>query len=294
MTASGTRRPVPDDQFGGRLRDCYLLDLEVAEVVDAAPRLRSITFASADLVGFTWQPGQDVMLQVPGTDRAVRRRYTIRRGDPEAGTLDIEVVLHGDGPFARWAASAAVGDRVEGIGPRGVITVREGAAHHLFVGDESAIPATFAMVEALPAGTTATVVLATEARTPRAGRSGLRRRRRPHLAPASTTWPTGCRPSRSPTAPWPTSTVSARWCARRLPGSSIGGSPPTPSPPRRTGDGTNPTPPTASRPRTDVTTAVDIGPCGSVRRRPARRIWSANRARTSRTVSRGRASPRWS
>ena len=60
------------------------------------------------------------MLDVPG-ERAVRRRYTIRRSDPVSGTLDIEVVLHGTGPFARWASHAAVGDRIEGIGPRGVV-----------------------------------------------------------------------------------------------------------------------------------------------------------------------------
>ena len=90
--------------FGGRLSDCYLLDLEVVEVNDRRPGLRSITFGSPDLIEFTWIAGQDVMLEVPG-DRTVRRRYTIRRSDPVGGTLDIEVVLHGEGPFAFWAAN---------------------------------------------------------------------------------------------------------------------------------------------------------------------------------------------
>jgi NADPH-dependent ferric siderophore reductase len=166
MTTAPTRRPVPEELFGGRLKGCYLLDLEVLGVVDRSPRVRTVTFTSPDLIGFTWQPGQDLMLEVPTADRSVRRRYTIRRADPVAGTLDIDVVLHGTGPFARWATSAAVGDRIDGIGPRGVVTVRADATNHLFVGDESSMAFAFAMVEALPAGTTATVLLTSEAEPP--------------------------------------------------------------------------------------------------------------------------------
>jgi NADPH-dependent ferric siderophore reductase len=157
-----TRRPVPADLFGGRLTECFLLDLEVAAVATPRPGMRTITFTSPDLVGFTALPGQDVMLSVPGADTGVRRRYTIRRCDPAAGTLDIEVVLHGTGPFASWASSAALGDHIDGIGPRGVITVRNGAAHHLFVADPSAIPFAFAMIESLPAGASATAIIATD------------------------------------------------------------------------------------------------------------------------------------
>jgi NADPH-dependent ferric siderophore reductase len=157
-----TRRPVPAEMFGGRLSDCYLLDLAVVEVRDRRPSLRSIRFGSPDLVDFTWLPGQDVMLDAPG-EGAVRRRYTIRRGDPVAGTLDIEVVLHGTGPFARWASHAAVGDRIQGIGPRGVVALKPDATHHLFVGDESAEPAIDVMTEAIPPTATATAVLGAEA-----------------------------------------------------------------------------------------------------------------------------------
>jgi NADPH-dependent ferric siderophore reductase len=161
MTSAATRRPVPDDQFGGRMKDCFLLDLEVSALADVRPHMRTITFASPDLVDFTWKPGQDVMLEVPGAS-AMRRRYTIRRADAVKGTLDIEVVLHGTGPFASWASAAAIGDHIHGIGPRGVITLREDAAHHLFVADASAIPFAFAMIEALPHGTTATAIVATD------------------------------------------------------------------------------------------------------------------------------------
>lgn len=162
MTARGTRRPVPDHLFGGRLSSSFLLDLEVAAVRDDRPHVRTITFTSADLIGFAWQPGQDVMFEVPDGVGTTRRRYTIRRANPLVGTLDIEVVLHGVGPFGHWAAAAKVGDRISGIGPRGVVTINDRAEHHLFVADDSAIPFAFAMIEALSPGTTATAIVATD------------------------------------------------------------------------------------------------------------------------------------
>ena len=156
------RRPVGSELFGGRLADCCYLDLSVAAVNEVSPRLRSITFESPDLVGFEWQPGQDIMFDVPGTGSVGRRRYTIRRADSDAGTADVEVVLHGHGPFGNWAAAAAPGDRIEGIGPRGAQLLQPDAAHHLFVADESAVPAAMAMLEGLPAGASGTAVCVTD------------------------------------------------------------------------------------------------------------------------------------
>jgi NADPH-dependent ferric siderophore reductase len=160
------RRPVPDDLFGGRLAGSFLLDLEVGAVHQRSPRYRTITFRSPDLLEFEWRAGQDLMFDVPGTDPVLRRRYSIRRADPAAGTLDVDVVLHERGRFAAWAATASPGERIDAIGPRGAIGVRDGSGHHLFVGDESSIAATFAMVESLPAGAAATVVLACEGEPP--------------------------------------------------------------------------------------------------------------------------------
>src|SRR5258708_33992306 len=88
-------------------------------------------------------------------NRPVRRRYTIRHLDPDARLLTLDIVLHGDGPGERWVRSARPGDRIEGIGPRGKITTSATADWHLFIGDESALPATFVMTEALPASSAA-------------------------------------------------------------------------------------------------------------------------------------------
>ncbi len=73
--------------------------------------------------------------------------------------LDLEIVLHGDGPGLRWAQAARPGLAVEAIGPRGKIGLTPGAKRHLFAGDATAIPGTFAMMESLPAGVPARAYL---------------------------------------------------------------------------------------------------------------------------------------
>jgi NADPH-dependent ferric siderophore reductase len=157
-----TRRPVPDDMFGGRLKGSYLLDLEVVGVDEVAPHVRLITMASSDLVGFEYTPGQDLLFEFSDGDLILRRRYTIRRLDPEAGIADFEIEIHdGRGPATRWAAKAEVGEHLEAIGPRGGISLRPTATSHLFVVDDSAMPAAFALLEALPAVTPVTAVLVT-------------------------------------------------------------------------------------------------------------------------------------
>jgi len=152
-----TRRPVPDEMFGGRLKGSYLLDLEVVGVDEVAPHVRLITMASPDLVGFEYTPGQDLLFEFRDGDLTLRRRYTIRRLDSAAGIADFEIEIHdGCGPATRWAAKAEVGEHLETIGPRGGISLRPTATSHLFVVDDSAMPAAFALLEALPAGTPAT------------------------------------------------------------------------------------------------------------------------------------------
>jgi NADPH-dependent ferric siderophore reductase len=88
----------------------------------------------------------------------VKRRYTIRAARPDRGELDLDFVLHGAGPGAHWGATAAVGDEVDFQGPRGKLELRTAPAH-LLVGDESALPAIAASLEALQVGARAVVRL---------------------------------------------------------------------------------------------------------------------------------------
>jgi NADPH-dependent ferric siderophore reductase len=176
-----TRRPVPDTLFGGRLGDAFLLDLEVVDVQAIAPHIRSIGVASTDLVGFEHVPGQDLMIDFSRDGQTVHRRYTIRQADADAGTARLEFELHpGGGVAAEWAATARAGDRLQAVGPRGTVRIDVDARTHVFVADDSAVPAAFAMLESLPEGASATAVLVTP--------HGAGSRPGPRAGSASLTW----------------------------------------------------------------------------------------------------------
>jgi NADPH-dependent ferric siderophore reductase len=129
------------------------LELEVTEATDLGPRMRRIRLTGRGLEDFTYQAGQDVMLVLSGGDRPLSRRYSIRSFDTESNTLELNIVAHGvHGPGADWASTTQPGDRVNGVGPRGKIYLDPEADWHLFVGDDTAAPASLNMLEALPPG----------------------------------------------------------------------------------------------------------------------------------------------
>jgi NADPH-dependent ferric siderophore reductase len=126
------------------------------------PRMRRITVRSDAAVGLAVRPAQDIELLLrEASGRRVKRRYTIRHARQETGELDLDVLLHGDGPGARWGEHAEPGDPVEYQGPRGKLELRS-APWHLLVGDESALPAIAAIAEALPAHEPALAVVEVE------------------------------------------------------------------------------------------------------------------------------------
>jgi NADPH-dependent ferric siderophore reductase len=121
--------------------------------------MRRITVTGDALANFAPLPGQDVVVHVSdGHGSGVSRRYTIRNLDTATRRLDLDVVMHGHGPGATWAASVATGDDIEVFGPRGKVLLAQ-VRWQLFVGDESAIPAIAEMIRALPAGTTVVAVI---------------------------------------------------------------------------------------------------------------------------------------
>ena len=155
-----TQLDDPFAELSGSLATARHLDLEVVESLRLSPTFQQIVLTSPDLDGFSYSPGQDVMLLVAADGRRpVRRRYTIRSFDPAARALTVIAVLHGDGPGERWISSAAPGDRIAGIGPRGKITTLPGADWHLFLGDESAMSAILHMTEALPGDAVASLII---------------------------------------------------------------------------------------------------------------------------------------
>lgn len=83
----------------------------------------------------------------------IRRRYTVRFWDEAAGLLTLDFVVHGDAGIAGpWAATVAPGDVLVFEGPGSGYRPDPEADWHLMVGDESALPAIAASLEAVPPG----------------------------------------------------------------------------------------------------------------------------------------------
>ncbi|WP_327682460.1 siderophore-interacting protein [Kitasatospora sp. NBC_00458] len=125
-------------------------DVHVVAVTPLTSALVRLTFTGPTLGDLSIEhPTQWVKLAIPeGHSRA----YTIRHHRPAELEADIDVVLHGNGPLARWAAVARPGDRAQLAGPRGSRPSFEGAGHVLLAADESALPAALTIVEQLPPG----------------------------------------------------------------------------------------------------------------------------------------------
>jgi NADPH-dependent ferric siderophore reductase len=81
------------------------------------------------------------------------RTMTVRRVDEAAREIAIDVAVHGEhGVAGPWALAARPGQRIYLMGPGGAYTPDPAADWHLLAGDESALPAISAALEALPDG----------------------------------------------------------------------------------------------------------------------------------------------
>jgi NADPH-dependent ferric siderophore reductase len=146
--------------------------VEVADLRRRGEHFVSVTFAGP-LAGFAeLTPAQHIKVLIPepgahevrlpeaGPDgpvwpadqpRPVVRTYTPRSYDAAAGTLEVQFLLHGEGPASAWAERAAVGDKLGIAGPGGRPVPVEAGVRWIIAGDESAIPAIATLLDVLPA-----------------------------------------------------------------------------------------------------------------------------------------------
>lgn len=166
IASSSPERAIQRIRHETRLRR-----LTVTAVTDITPLMRRIRLIG-DMAGFA-SPGhadhikafffgEGVPVELPpigpngvefapGT-RPEMRDYTPRYFDAEAGTIELDFVLHGDGPAAGWAARVKPGDALVIGGPRGSLVVPAAFDWYLLAGDETALPAIGRRIEELPAG----------------------------------------------------------------------------------------------------------------------------------------------
>jgi NADPH-dependent ferric siderophore reductase len=144
----------------------------VVSVSSISPRLVSVLVTGDDLDGFTDAAPTShlkVFLPADGQDepnlpeftpegaqfdedapRPTVRTYTPRRYDPASKTLEIQFLLHGEGPASAWAERAKPGDKLAVAGPGGRFSLEPVADHWWLAADESAIPAVGTLLDELP------------------------------------------------------------------------------------------------------------------------------------------------
>ncbi|HUK59988.1 MAG TPA: siderophore-interacting protein [Stellaceae bacterium] len=161
MSADDVRERPPIDPAVLEARRGRPWSLRVVGSHDVTRLMRRVELTGDNLDELTPRPGQEIVLQIPqdGTEPA-RRHYTIRRFDRATKRVDVDFVLHDHAtPGVEWARHAKPGDAIDIRGPRGRIALAPDAAWNLFSGDETALPAIFALAEALPKGAKARIFL---------------------------------------------------------------------------------------------------------------------------------------
>lgn len=153
----------------------------VKRVQRLTPRMVRVTFTGPELAAFGWNgPAAHIKLIFAAATpvaaaesasgagapadsaeppRPTMRTYTPRRFDREMCELDVDFVLHGEGPASSWASQAAVGQTLTVAGPGRSYAVDGEARWIVLAGDDSAIPAIATILEHLPAGISARVFI---------------------------------------------------------------------------------------------------------------------------------------
>jgi NADPH-dependent ferric siderophore reductase len=130
-----------DTFVANEFTDSYVKLVFVPDDVDVAGLPRPLTL--------------DSFADLPAEKQPSIRTMTVRRADPAARELTIDIVVHGEqGVAGPWAAAAEPGQPMYLMGPSGAYAPDRAADWHLFGGDESALPAIATALEALPANAT--------------------------------------------------------------------------------------------------------------------------------------------
>lgn len=123
--------------------------LRMTAVVEAAHQ--PIDASCPNLV-LRLSPRSDIHTGDTSGARPPSRVYTIRRYNERLATVDIDVVLHGDGLFVGWAKTARPGDVIDFTGPRPHAVPSFDADVLVMLSDETGLPALASILESAPAG----------------------------------------------------------------------------------------------------------------------------------------------
>lgn len=186
MSRAGLQRTKPTNPRAIRLRVLARQQISPSfvRVTLSGPELAHLTPLDHDqwFRFFLPQPGEEQGLDrlpdtmstiayaryraIPAAVRPVLRNYTVRAlraaGTAEA-ELDVDIVLHGDGedagPASRWARDCAPGDPAVIIDEGITVPPADPGSEHLFITEESGVPAVLGILRSLPRDATGTALL---------------------------------------------------------------------------------------------------------------------------------------
>lgn len=131
--------------------------VDVIDVVELTPHLRRIRLGGEGLA--TWEStgkaDEFIRVTIPDVNPAAgwedesanARIYTVRRWDPVARTIDVDVVVHGSGRGSTWGRDAKPGDQVAVGAARGFYDPPAGSTRRLLIADETGLPAIARILE---------------------------------------------------------------------------------------------------------------------------------------------------
>lgn len=131
--------------------DLQMREVNVVKVTALSPHFIALTFAGDSLKTFQSAGfGDHVRIVIKSPDgKQVARYYTPRTFDPVKGEIEIEFAVHQGGAMSDWAQQAKVGDAAVIGGPKGSLVFPTDYAHHILIGDPTALPAICRRVEEL-------------------------------------------------------------------------------------------------------------------------------------------------
>lgn len=173
-----------------RTHPLVVRQVQVLRTTDITPRMRRVTLGGSqlrpfrsgdlDLPGFISEAFDDHIKLIFSTTDQVQealpvqrahsidwlpcehragRDYTPRRWDPETGELDLDFVLHGDGPAASWAQTATAGSDLWFVGPKSSTVLPDTIDWVLLAGDETALPAIGRFLDERPCPAPARIIV---------------------------------------------------------------------------------------------------------------------------------------
>lgn len=159
MNEQPARHTIPRRQpgiIGKALIKLLMRDARVRASEALGSRFRLVTLEGEGLRHVAWTAGEKI--QVALGSAFTNRTYTPFNWDATAGTTQILVFAHGDGPGSDWARNLKAGDHCHIFGPRRSLDTRTLPDHLTVFGDETSIGIVKALQDARGRGVTRAVL----------------------------------------------------------------------------------------------------------------------------------------